>query len=52
MPLIDPLLAEILVCPRCRGDLIEDEETSELVCTVDGSRYPVSDGVPNMIVDA
>lgn len=51
MPLIDPVLAELLVCPQCRGPLEEDEAAGELVCSVDGLRFPVTDGVPNMIID-
>ncbi len=51
MPLIDPLLAELLVCPRCHADLTEDEDRSALVCVDDGLLFPVEDGVPNMIID-
>jgi len=42
-------LLEILVCPACKGDLIEEGE--ELVCTVCGLRYPVRDGIPIMLVE-
>jgi len=51
VPLIDPVLAELLVCPRCRGDLTEDLDQSALVCPLDGLLFPVVDGVPNMIID-
>lgn len=51
LPLIDPLLAEILVCPRCRGPLEENEDRSVLICTDDGLEFPVEDGVPNMLLD-
>jgi uncharacterized protein YbaR (Trm112 family) len=51
MSLIDPLLAEILVCPVDQGDLTEDEPASRLVCQVCGRRYPVEDGIPVMLVE-
>lgn len=46
---IDPSLLDILVCPidharlRVHGD--------GLVCTACGRRYPVEDGIPNMLVE-
>ncbi len=51
MSLIDPSLAEILVCPVDHGDLDEDEANSMLGCTVCGRRYPVQDGIPIMLVE-
>jgi uncharacterized protein YbaR (Trm112 family) len=51
LSLIDPELAEILVCPACRSDLEENEETGRLVCTGCGRRYPVTDGIPIMLID-
>jgi uncharacterized protein len=51
MSLIDPALAEILVCPVDHGGLGEDEPASRLVCSVCGRRYPVRDGIPVMLVE-
>ena len=51
MPLIDPLLAEILVCPVDQGDLDQDEAASRLVCQICERRYPVTDGIPVMLVE-
>lgn len=51
MSLIDPALAEILVCPVDKADLIEDNEASRLECTECGRRYPVRDGIPIMLVE-
>ncbi len=48
MSLIDPILLEILRCPACHGELSEDLAASELVCP-QGDRYPVVDGVPDMV---
>lgn len=50
MNLLDPRLAEILVCPSDHGDLTEHLERSELECQVCGRIYPVQDGIPIMLV--
>ena len=49
MSLIDPLLLEILRCPRCMAALTADEDRSLLVCT-DAHEYPVVDGIPDMVI--
>ncbi len=46
---IDETLLGILVCPTDHGPL--RAETADLVCTVCGRRYPVEDGIPNMLTD-
>jgi uncharacterized protein YbaR (Trm112 family) len=51
VPLIDPLLAEILVCPADQGDLREDEKRSRLVCVSCHRAYPVRDGIPVMLIE-
>jgi uncharacterized protein YbaR (Trm112 family) len=47
-----PELLDILVCPRCKGELehrLEPEES--LVCRACRLVYPVEDGIPVMLVD-
>jgi uncharacterized protein YbaR (Trm112 family) len=51
MPLIDPQLKAILVCPLCHGDLEEDESKGVLRCQNDGTEFPVRDGIPIMLVE-
>ncbi|MGF1666196.1 MAG: Trm112 family protein [Acidimicrobiia bacterium] len=51
MSVVSPILLEILRCPRCMAPLTGDEATSELVCQEQGHRYPVVDGIPDMVVD-
>lgn len=51
MTLIDPGLADILVCTVCHGVLRQEVEASQLVCTNCGRSYPVRDGIPIMLVD-
>ena len=50
-------LLEILVCPLCKAELTlattreADGEIIEgaLTCTSCGERYPIEDGIPNML---
>ena len=50
-------LREILVCPMWKGDLelkVEKEEggeivTGTIVCKECRERYPIEDGIPNML---
>lgn len=51
MPLIDEILIQILRCPQCHGDLIEDEAREGLRCDRCKLVYPVRDGIPIMMVD-
>jgi uncharacterized protein YbaR (Trm112 family) len=50
---IEPWLREILRCPRCKGVLADDEgpEGPELRCAACKLAYPISDGVPVLLVD-
>jgi uncharacterized protein YbaR (Trm112 family) len=56
---IDPVLLEVIVCPRCHARLQampggpEVGEKAHLACTNDecGLRFPVRDGVPILLID-
>jgi uncharacterized protein YbaR (Trm112 family) len=50
MSLISPALLEILRCPVCHAGVTEDVPASALVCAECGRRYPVVDGIPDMVV--
>lgn len=51
MALLSPLLKEILVCPQCRGALLENETERTLPCSC-GLVFSVGqDGIPNMLID-
>jgi uncharacterized protein YbaR (Trm112 family) len=50
MPLA-PELLEILVCPRCKGDLEYRQEPESLVCHACRLVYAVEDGIPVMLID-
>jgi uncharacterized protein len=49
--LISSELLAIMQCPLCTGELAEQMEPPGLVCERCGHVYPVTDGIPNMIVD-
>lgn len=49
MPLPDAL-KQLLVCPRCKGELEYREAHGELVCSACALAYPVRDDVPVMLV--
>lgn len=51
MSLIDPKLAEILVCPADHGQLTQNEEASTLTCRTCGRVYPVEAGMPVMLLN-
>ena len=46
-----PELLEILVCPKCKGDLEYREAEAVLVCHACRLRYAVDDGIPIMLID-
>lgn len=50
MSLIDPKLAEILVCPADHGELTQNEVASTLTCQKCGRVFPVEDGIPVMLL--
>lgn len=53
MMALDDELLDILVCPKCKGELeyrsSDDEEA--LLCHECRLRYEVDDGIPIMLVD-
>lgn len=44
-------LLEILVCPKCRGELEYREKENRLLCHACKVQYPVRDGIPIMLID-
>jgi uncharacterized protein YbaR (Trm112 family) len=50
MPL-DERLLEILVCPKCKGDLEYREDEDELLCYACSLRYRIEDEIPIMLID-
>ncbi len=44
-------LLEILVCPKCKGDIVLLDDETGLVCPVCRLKYPIRDDIPVMLVD-
>lgn len=48
---LDSELLEILVCPKCKGELEYREEEDALLCHACRLRYAIEDDIPIMLVD-
>ena len=48
---IDPKLQQILVCPKCRGELEYNESAQTLTCHECKLRYRIEDDIPIMLID-
>ena len=48
---ISPRLLEILVCPKCKGDLVYKENEQVLECNKCRLRYPIREDIPIMLID-
>ena len=48
---IDKELLEIMVCPKCKGDLTLPPEEDGLICEKCRLKYPIKDDIPIMLID-
>ena len=48
---VNPKLLEILVCPKCKGDLILTENSDGLICNACRLKYEIKDDIPIMLID-
>ena len=48
---MDPELLKILACPQCRCEVDYKEASQELVCRKCARRYPIRDGIPDMVIE-
>lgn len=48
---LDERLLEILVCPKCKGELEHKPEEEALLCHSCRLRYEVRDDIPIMLID-
>lgn len=48
---MDKRLLDILVCPLCKGKLVLEKTTAELICHADKLAYPIRNGIPVMLID-
>ena len=47
---LSPKLLAILVCPKCRTDLVYDAAAETLTCNACRLRYRVVGDIPNMLI--
>lgn len=45
----DKKLLEILACPSCKGKLVYDKPSAELICRFDKLAFPIRDSIPVML---
>jgi uncharacterized protein len=48
---ISERLLEILVCPKCKGDLVLTEAKDGLICGACRLKYEIKDDIPIMLID-
>ncbi|GLI52344.1 Trm112 family protein [Thermodesulfovibrio yellowstonii] len=48
---LDKELLEIIVCPKCKGDLIYEEEKERLVCKNCSVYYPIREDIPILLIE-
>ena len=48
---IEKELLDILVCPKCKGDLEYRESEAELVCHACQLIYAIKEDIPIMLID-
>jgi len=44
-------LLEILACPKCKGEVVLQEDADRLLCQACRLAYPIRDGIPVMLID-
>jgi hypothetical protein len=52
--MLDKELLEILVCPKCKGDLeynTKDPDNQKLICHACKLKYSIKDDIPIMLID-
>jgi uncharacterized protein YbaR (Trm112 family) len=50
MPL-DREILEIIVCPKCKGELIYEEDKERLVCKNCSVYYPIREDIPILLIE-
>ena len=48
---LDKKLLDILVCPKCKGDIFLSEKGDGLICKECRLKYEIRDDIPVMLVD-
>ena len=48
---VDKELLDILVCPKCKGDIHLNEKEDGLICESCKLMYAIKDDIPIMLID-
>ena len=48
---IDKDLLDILVCPKCKGDIRLTDQQDGFICDACKLLYPIKDDIPVMLID-
>ena len=48
---VAPELLEILVCPKCKGDIHLNDEQDSLICDACRLVYAIRDDIPIMLIE-
>ncbi len=48
---VNEKLLEILVCPKCKGDLVLTSNADGLICNACRLKYEIKDDIPIMLID-
>ncbi len=48
---INKELLEILACPKCKGDIVLNEQGDGLICNACRLVFPIRDDIPIMLID-
>ncbi|MBI5571718.1 MAG: Trm112 family protein [Desulfomonile tiedjei] len=48
---VNQKLLEILVCPKCKGDLVLTDNSDGLICHACHLKYLIKDDIPIMLID-
>ncbi len=48
---VNQKLLEILVCPKCKGDLVLTQAGDGLICNACRLKYEIKDDIPIMLID-
>lgn len=49
--MLDDELKDILVCPKCKGEIEYQKDPEYLICHTCELKYPVRDDIPVMLID-
>ncbi len=44
-------LLRVLVCPKCRGELVYDRKDEKLLCNACRLKYDIRDNIPIMLIE-